>query len=136
MLLFFKQTALSWFSLSFNVDDGVIDLEAVAGRLSYASSLLLASVAFLYISAESIPKLPYLTTLDQMILYGFLNLFLVMTETYIAFRMSKSWSSTLKCFFKLRNLYHCVNTVRVVIIVKILFLCSQVEKSISLCSLY
>ena len=66
VLLFFKQTALSWFSLSFNVDDGVIDLEAVAGRLSYASSLLLASVAFLYISAESIPKLPYLTTLDQM----------------------------------------------------------------------
>ena len=110
MLLFFEQTALSWFSLSFNVDDGVIDLEAVAGRLSYASSLLLASVAFLYISAESIPKLPYLTTLDQMILYGFLNLFLVMTETYIAFRMSKSWSSTLKNFFQVENIYIIVWT--------------------------
>ena len=71
------------------MDDGVIDLEAVAGRLSYASSLLLASVAFLYISAESIPKLPYLTTLDQMMwefFFIFFNIkYLTVTDFFLFF---------------------------------------------------
>jgi|TARA_B110000208_G_C11655335_1_gene389571 hypothetical protein len=83
-------TALSWFSFGFNIDDGIVDTTRVMERLSYASSLLLASVAFLYISTDSIPKLPYLTTLDQMILYGFVNLGLVMTESFVVFRMSRS----------------------------------------------
>ena len=67
---------------------GIVKREAANDRLSYASSLLLACVAFLYISNDSIPRLPYLTTLDKMILYGFLNLFLVMLETFIVFRIS------------------------------------------------
>lgn len=89
-MVLYMITMLSWFVFAFDVDTGVVDTEALVNRLRYAASLLLASVSFLYISADSIPKLAYLTTLDQMILYGFLNLFFVMLETFVVFRMTKS----------------------------------------------
>ncbi len=88
LLIIIMMTVLSWFVLWFD-DSGEVGLDQVSHRLAFSSSLLLASVAFMYISSESIPKLSYLTTMDKMILYSFLNLFLVMVEAFLVFRLSQ-----------------------------------------------
>ena len=53
------------------------------GRLSNLSQLFIAAAAFMYVANQNVPKVPYLTALDKMILCVFGNIFACVVETFV-----------------------------------------------------
>jgi len=66
-------------------------LEDFADRQAHTFTLALTVVAFLYIVAQELPKVSYLTIMDQMMLVGFFVLFLVGVENWIVYIVAKEW---------------------------------------------
>jgi uncharacterized membrane protein YgcG len=54
-------------------------------RLNTSITLILASVAFLYVASESLPKISYLTLLDKMMLFSFIMLFATALESFVSY---------------------------------------------------
>jgi hypothetical protein len=54
-------------------------------RANLAIALFLASVAFMFVLGESIPKVSYLTILDKMVLWNFCLLFFAVAESFVAY---------------------------------------------------
>ena len=60
-------------------------VEDFADRINICLTLILAAVAFLYVVGEQLPKVPYLTLLDKLLLISFFFIFLGGVETLVAF---------------------------------------------------
>lgn len=58
-----------------NMDEIFID------RMETLGQLFIASVTFLYVAAESLPKVPYLTCMDHLTILTFINILLIGSET-------------------------------------------------------
>jgi hypothetical protein len=54
-------------------------------RISNLLTLFLSSVAFLYVIGDKVPKVPYLTLLDKIILSNFVLLFIIAIESFAVF---------------------------------------------------
>ena len=65
MFILTTLVAMSW---------AIFSLDSLFDRLDLLNTLLLASIAFLYMVADVTPRLSYLTTIDKMILGGFSNM--------------------------------------------------------------
>jgi hypothetical protein len=68
-------------------------MEAVddfADRINICLTLFLAAVAFLYVVGESLPKVPYLTLLDKLMLISFLFIFLGGLESLVSRNYARS----------------------------------------------
>lgn len=59
-------------------------------RINICLTLFLAAVAFLYVVGESLPKVPYLTLLDKLMLIAFLFIFLAGVESLVAKNLQTS----------------------------------------------
>jgi len=64
-------------------------IEDFADRINICLTLILAAVAFLYVVGESLPKVPYLTLLDKLMLYAFFFIFLGGVESTVVFLFKK-----------------------------------------------
>jgi hypothetical protein len=58
-------------------------------RLNIILVLFLSTIAFLYVANDSLPKVPYLTLLDKLMLTSFVSQFVVLIESFIAFILAK-----------------------------------------------
>ena len=65
-------------------------VEDFGDRINICLTLFLAAVAFLYVVGESLPKVPYLTLLDKLMLLAFLFIFLAGVESLIAKNLHNS----------------------------------------------
>ena len=61
----------------------VFFMDSFNDRMNISVTLLLSAVTFLYVASESIPKLPYLTAIDKMIMMCFFNLFGSTMESFV-----------------------------------------------------
>eukprot|EP00730_Choanoeca_flexa_P013721 TRINITY_DN5632_c0_g1_i1.p1 TRINITY_DN5632_c0_g1~~TRINITY_DN5632_c0_g1_i1.p1 ORF type:complete len:338 (+),score=72.64 TRINITY_DN5632_c0_g1_i1:236-1249(+) len=59
-----------------------MDLDQFADRMNVALTLFLANVAFLFVISDKLPKVDFLTTLDEIILWSFLMLFASAIECF------------------------------------------------------
>jgi hypothetical protein len=59
-------------------------------RINICLTLFLAAVAFLYVVGENLPKVPYLTLLDKLMLIAFFFIFLAGVESLFAKNMQAS----------------------------------------------
>lgn len=66
-------------------------LEDFADRQAHTFTLALTQVAFLYIVAQELPKVSYLTIMDRMMLVGFFVLFMVGVENWLVYIIVKEW---------------------------------------------
>ncbi len=57
-------------------------------RFTIVLTLLLSSVAFLFVINDAVPKVPYLTTLDKVVLWNFFLLFLGGSESFIVYLLA------------------------------------------------
>ena len=55
-----------------------------ADRINICLTLILAAVAFLYVVGESLPKVPYLTLLDKLMLISFFFIFLGVSNSHLS----------------------------------------------------
>jgi len=62
---------------------GVYQIEEVGDRMSYLVTVFIANGALLFVSSGSMPRTPYLTTLDKIVLCGFLQVFVVFVHNYV-----------------------------------------------------
>jgi hypothetical protein len=69
--------------------DDLIDRAVFNERLNFLAALLLTSVSFLYATADSIPKLSYLTSFDWMVIHSFVTQSLMMFEAFVVFTLTK-----------------------------------------------
>jgi len=58
--------------LSSMMSFGVYQIEDIGDRMSYLATVFIANGALLFVSSGSLPKTPYLTALDKIVLAGFL----------------------------------------------------------------
>ena len=73
----------------------IFSLDSLFDRLDLLNTLLLASVAFLYMVSEVTPRLSYLTTIDKMILGGFVNMLVSAFVSFVCEHLSrKGWHET------------------------------------------
>ena len=59
--------------------------EDISARMDISLTLFLASVAFLFVVSDKLPKVDFLTSLDKIILFSFGLLFLSALESFVAF---------------------------------------------------
>jgi hypothetical protein len=81
MLILSMLSILSWM---------VFFMDEFMDRMEISLGLFLAATTFLYIASENMPKLPYLTTLDKMVLGCFFNLFAGACETFLVMKVIKT----------------------------------------------
>ena len=79
MLIILLLVCISEFTFFMDAEDDFPD------RLNTSITLILASVAFLYVASESLPKISYLTLLDKMMLFSFIMLFATALESFVSY---------------------------------------------------
>lgn len=67
-----------------------LDTTDLQGRLEVIFTLLLSTIAFVYIVQDSIPKVSFLTLIDKIVNLTLLNLALSVLFSYVTFRVSNS----------------------------------------------
>mmetsp|Transcript_11475 Transcript_11475/g.15932 ORF Transcript_11475/g.15932 Transcript_11475/m.15932 type:complete len:361 (-) Transcript_11475:25-1107(-) len=83
LLILLLIVVMSWTTFS-------VDTLDFTGRLGINLTLFLAAVAFLFVIAEGLPKLPYLTALDRLLTISFLALFLTVAENWVVFMLARN----------------------------------------------
>lgn len=73
--------ALSWGTTFFELDS--------TNRYDCLGAFLLSMVAFLYVVADSLPKLPFLTIFDRMVMAGFVNIGLIYLESIAVYKLEE-----------------------------------------------
>ena len=63
--------------------------ERFAERISLLAEIMLACVAFQYLMDESIPKLGFLTTIDELLMSSYIVMFLMALQSFIILNMSR-----------------------------------------------
>lgn len=92
MLIILLLVLISEFTFFMDVVDDFPD------RLNTSITLILASVAFLYVASESLPRISYLTVLDKMMLFSFIMLFMTALESFVAYVLAvKICNSSNEC---------------------------------------
>jgi len=69
--------------LSSTMSFGVYQIEDIGDRMSYLVTVFIANGALLFVSSGSMPKTPYLTALDKVVLAGFLQVFIVFVHNFL-----------------------------------------------------
>lgn len=62
---------------------GVYNIDEIGDKMAYLVTVFIANGALLFISSGSMPKTPYLTALDKVVLVGFLMVFVVFVHNYV-----------------------------------------------------
>jgi len=62
---------------------GVYQIEAIGEKMSYLVTVLISNGALLFVSSSSMPKTPYLTALDKVVLVGFLLVFIIFVHNFL-----------------------------------------------------
>ena len=98
--------------------------ERFAERISLLAEILLACVAFQYLMDESIPKLGFLTTIDELLMSSYIVMFLMALQSFIILRMCRQernemavsidyWCSvTTPIFYCLLQSFHMIRAMR------------------------
>lgn len=63
----------------------------MSDRMSTLLTLFLAGVAFLFVVNDKLPRIPYLTIMDQVIIFSFIMLFFAAGETFVVFLISQNF---------------------------------------------
>lgn len=66
--------------------------EEFADKMAIIITLLLTNVAFLYVTADVLPRVPYMTVLDRFTALSFLLQFILAIETFVAFVLTDSFA--------------------------------------------
>jgi len=78
-----------------------IEPEELASRLEVLVTLLLSTIAFLYIVQESIPKINHLTVIDKVVILSLVTLVLSVLFSFILSRLSEAEAGRLNIVFAL-----------------------------------
>ena len=88
MIIVWMLVIATW--VTFSMDP----VEQFSDRFNISLTLVLASVAFLYVAGESLPRVSYLTILDKILLLCFFFQFLVAGQSFLVFLVGKSSKPT------------------------------------------
>eukprot|EP00056_Hartaetosiga_gracilis_P019289 m.246969 g.246969 ORF g.246969 m.246969 type:complete len:281 (-) comp75641_c0_seq1:47-889(-) len=71
-----------------------MDHDAIGDRMSISITMFLASVAFVFVISDKLPKVEFLTVLDKMLLFVFVSLFLSAVESFVVYVSLDNGNST------------------------------------------